>query len=529
MFPADGTPENLPIRALFFEIELLWSLICFLPFSHLACFARRPLSLAVDRRRRRSPDVADGHRTLPTVTGLRRGSYLSWSRADGRSSSNGRSQIVGGMQHGRVYGLGSQAQAYEGMTSSTTSSFASSSHESLQAQQISGLQDELEQCFRIGLQVWKFDCWLGRKFFFNATGFWQILRRSRDGNDDTTNRIDLSDILCAPEIIGAFCGVCSAGDYRRMFVCHKPSVGYLWRTNGALSAGQSLEFTSDEVALLIRMPNRGIIFDVGSARSTGKTSNDIRHDIERMDNTTPMDDLVKGFLLYLLSNIFYPIANFRIPSSILEILKEFRGIINDEKVLLHGLSPASPITEVIPIRATSPPTAESLSLTRVHSPVNEPIPPKDDSCPPSPVGPVWVASPTHPDSSSNLESSQVVQLEANNNQLEQCIVTLEQSLFDLKEENFEFKEQIKKKDGFILQFFQDQFPAYFRTYKKEMAVGSSSSTTVSEKDATLCEEVDPSLLTGIAKRVQKRNDRKRKVVSIPFTTGNRKKKIKVNL
>ncbi|PKU71660.1 hypothetical protein MA16_Dca004502 [Dendrobium catenatum] len=41
--------------------------------------------------------------------------------------------------------LGSQAQAYEGMTSSTASSFASSSHETLHAQQISALQAELEQ------------------------------------------------------------------------------------------------------------------------------------------------------------------------------------------------------------------------------------------------------------------------------------------------------------------------------------------------------------------------------------------------
>ncbi|KAL0928832.1 hypothetical protein M5K25_000755 [Dendrobium thyrsiflorum] len=40
-----------------------------------------------------------------------------------------RSQVVGGMQHGGVYGLGSQAQAYEGMTSSG-SSFASPSQDS---------------------------------------------------------------------------------------------------------------------------------------------------------------------------------------------------------------------------------------------------------------------------------------------------------------------------------------------------------------------------------------------------------------
>ncbi|PKU79904.1 hypothetical protein MA16_Dca012092 [Dendrobium catenatum] len=84
--------------------------------------------------------------------------------------------------------------------------------------------------------------------------------------------------------------------------------------------GQSLKFTSDEVALLIGMPNRGLIFDIGSARSSGKTSNDIRHDIERMDNSTTLDDLVKCFLLYLLSNIFYPMANFRIPVAIFELL-----------------------------------------------------------------------------------------------------------------------------------------------------------------------------------------------------------------
>ncbi|KAL0922384.1 hypothetical protein M5K25_006365 [Dendrobium thyrsiflorum] len=53
------------------------------------------------------------------------------------------SQAVGGMQHGRFYGLGSQAQAYEGMTSSG-SSFASPSQDSLYSQQITALQAELE-------------------------------------------------------------------------------------------------------------------------------------------------------------------------------------------------------------------------------------------------------------------------------------------------------------------------------------------------------------------------------------------------
>ncbi|PKU79929.1 hypothetical protein MA16_Dca025408 [Dendrobium catenatum] len=92
------------------------------------------------------------------------------------------------------------------------------------------------------------------------------------------------------------------------------------KTESFIIKGQSLKFTSEKVALMIDMPNRGIIFDIGSGRSSGKTSNDIRHDIKRMDNSTPMDDLAKCFVLYLLSNIFYPMANFRIPLAIMEIL-----------------------------------------------------------------------------------------------------------------------------------------------------------------------------------------------------------------
>ncbi|KAH0467882.1 hypothetical protein IEQ34_002915 [Dendrobium chrysotoxum] len=54
------------------------------------------------------------------------------------------SQEVGGMQHGRVYGLGSQAYAYEGQASSGCS-FSSSTQESLYTQQITALTAELEQ------------------------------------------------------------------------------------------------------------------------------------------------------------------------------------------------------------------------------------------------------------------------------------------------------------------------------------------------------------------------------------------------
>ncbi|KAH0469059.1 hypothetical protein IEQ34_002291 [Dendrobium chrysotoxum] len=53
------------------------------------------------------------------------------------------SQVVGGMQHDRVYGLGSQAYTYEGQTSSG-SNFSSSTQESLYIQQIAALTVELE-------------------------------------------------------------------------------------------------------------------------------------------------------------------------------------------------------------------------------------------------------------------------------------------------------------------------------------------------------------------------------------------------
>ncbi|KAH0462633.1 hypothetical protein IEQ34_010208 [Dendrobium chrysotoxum] len=53
------------------------------------------------------------------------------------------SQAVGGMQHGRVYGLGSQAYAYEGQSSSG-GSFSSSTQKSLYTQQIDALTAELE-------------------------------------------------------------------------------------------------------------------------------------------------------------------------------------------------------------------------------------------------------------------------------------------------------------------------------------------------------------------------------------------------
>ncbi|PKU66244.1 hypothetical protein MA16_Dca014094 [Dendrobium catenatum] len=156
------------------------------------------------------------------------------------------------------------------MTSSTASSFASSSHESLQAQQISALQAELEQVRKSqadwqaqlqaqvqaqlqaqvqtsiqqhnqlldemrkmreqlsGKDVWKFDCWLRRKFFFvNATGFWRILRRKYAGKDDTTNRIVCTVVFVLSELTAVCTGAQSTGNYRRILCVAREFVGFL--------------------------------------------------------------------------------------------------------------------------------------------------------------------------------------------------------------------------------------------------------------------------------------------------------------
>ncbi|KAL0920681.1 hypothetical protein M5K25_009840 [Dendrobium thyrsiflorum] len=80
-----------------------------------------------------------------------------------------------------------------------------------------------------------------------------------------------------------------------------------------------IKFTSEEVALLLGLPNRGLKFEIGSGRLSGVTTNDIRHNIEEMDVSTRTEDLVKEFIVYLLANIFFPMGNFCVPTGIEEV------------------------------------------------------------------------------------------------------------------------------------------------------------------------------------------------------------------
>ncbi|PKU75808.1 hypothetical protein MA16_Dca018309 [Dendrobium catenatum] len=162
--------ESLPVKALFPNTSRLAAHFIPIFLSHIWPLSRHP-SLAHPR----SPLLSfiNVHGTSPMITafvaGERRPAFQNsieeytqlqeTHAASGEGSSGGSveyseyhiwSQAIGGMQYGRVYDLGSQAQAYEGMTSSTTSSFAASSHESLHSQKIIALQEELEQ-----VEVWE--------------------------------------------------------------------------------------------------------------------------------------------------------------------------------------------------------------------------------------------------------------------------------------------------------------------------------------------------------------------------------------
>ncbi|KAI0504362.1 hypothetical protein KFK09_015314 [Dendrobium nobile] len=85
---------------------------------------------------------------------------------------------------------------------------------------------------------------------------------------------------------------------------------------------RSLAFTSEEIALIIGLPNRGDKFEPGTSTIAGRTANDIRHEILKLKSSTPIEIVREKFIVYLLSNIFFPMANFRVQSTILDVAKK---------------------------------------------------------------------------------------------------------------------------------------------------------------------------------------------------------------
>ncbi|KAL0916152.1 hypothetical protein M5K25_013641 [Dendrobium thyrsiflorum] len=64
--------------------------------------------------------------------------------------------------------------------------------------------------------------------------------------------------------------------------------------------GRKLQFTIDEVVMILGLPNKGTKFELGSARISGKSANDIKHEILSLDDSTPVSDIVKNFIIFLL-------------------------------------------------------------------------------------------------------------------------------------------------------------------------------------------------------------------------------------
>ncbi|KAL0904625.1 hypothetical protein M5K25_026754 [Dendrobium thyrsiflorum] len=94
--------------------------------------------------------------------------------------------------------------------------------------------------------------------------------------------------------------------------------------------GKNIPFTAEEVAMITGLPNRGADFVVVNGRISGVTANDLRHEIDGMKRSTPLKELLEKFIVYLLSNLFFPLANFRVPSSILTVAE------NAEEFLMYN-------------------------------------------------------------------------------------------------------------------------------------------------------------------------------------------------
>ncbi|KAI0514168.1 hypothetical protein KFK09_010203 [Dendrobium nobile] len=93
---------------------------------------------------------------------------------------------------------------------------------------------------------------------------------------------------------------------------------------------QNLQFTADEVAMILGLPNRGNNFEIGGARITGKSANDIRKEVISLDESTAMPDVLKKFIIFLLSNLFFPLHNYRTPASVISVAR------NVEKFLSYN-------------------------------------------------------------------------------------------------------------------------------------------------------------------------------------------------
>ncbi|KAL0922860.1 hypothetical protein M5K25_006890 [Dendrobium thyrsiflorum] len=334
--------------------------------------------------------------------------------------------------------------------------------------------------------------------------------------------------------------------------------------------GELIKFTSKEVALLVGLPNRGLKFEIGSGRISGVTANDIRHNIEEMDVATQTEDLVKEFIVYLLSNIFFPMGNFRVPTGIEEVatnvdtfgtynwlestrdflVKEFNSIA-DKHSKGFSLGYVNGFVHIL--------IFWFFEHTNIQNVMDEQSRPHFTR---------WKGNFMYSEKEVNklfadLKKAEVTSLESSNDYLTKRVAALEQAVFELKEANH--------KDDNVQKLMSEENPASVKPTQSACSEKSSSRTQTSKNIISPSSVVAPNVVkeeqeniqdvinlfepqtdklktneeegladkrtgdseeeelastckSGIARRVQLRHDRKRKFVSTPFTTGDRRRK-----
>ncbi|KAH0449373.1 hypothetical protein IEQ34_020065 [Dendrobium chrysotoxum] len=282
---------------------------------------------------------------------------------------------------------------------------------------------------------------------------------------------------------------------------------------------------------MLGLPNRGVKFVPGSDRISEKTFNDVRHGIEFLPVSTPLKDLVKNFIFYLLSNLFFLMANFKIPSTIPNVadkvdefltyswpasiteflLNEFNSIARKHSkgrslatnIIASTIQPTK-FPRGIPQGHQSSKLPNSFYAPRATSPVSSPI----ISTPPRTL----TSQPTTHSRTSKKETStaevldddnikslheacskliaqnkvlvkKITVVETTSSLLKRHVQYLEHVVFELRDEK---NMKIKRMEDFLLL----RFPAVYTVYQKGKS-GESSSRTNTENIV-----VTPS--TGIA-------------------------------
>ncbi|KAH0463204.1 hypothetical protein IEQ34_007786 [Dendrobium chrysotoxum] len=98
---------------------------------------------------------------------------------------------------------------------------------------------------------------------------------------------------------------------------------------GFVVNGHLLKFTSDEVSLLTGLPNRGDEIKWKVDPLTGPLSTDIKIEITQLDRLSVNATKIKTFIMFLLSNLFFPLNNHKTPRRLISIannVNEFNSI-----------------------------------------------------------------------------------------------------------------------------------------------------------------------------------------------------------